>query len=145
MWFFVTILWPSWLLQKMAIENNYTFYHCNLLNPWIKSPTSHERKASRSLASKSDTDSIIIHLIKDGEQLLKLSELCRVPHTNLLNIEINKSIVIPGFNAFCASISLSAKANDIGYFPLITSSFTDTGVVKKTMQTLRGRQYPAQG
>ena len=52
--------------------------------------------------------------MKDGEQLLKLSELFRVPYTDLLDIETNKSIVIPGFNAFCAIISPSDKANDIG-------------------------------
>ena len=62
--------------------------------------------------------------------------LCRVPYTNLLDIETNKSIVIPGFNAFCASILPSAKTNDVGYFPLITSSPTNAGVVKTAMQTL---------
>ena len=74
-------------------------------------------------------DSIII--IKDEEQLLL--ELCRVLYTDLLAIE---TIVILGFNAFCASILHSAKANDIGYFTLITSSPTDAGVVKTAMQTL---------
>ena len=64
------------------------------------------------------------------------SSLCRVSYTNLLDIETNKSIVIPGFNAFCASILPSAKTNDVGYFPLITSSPTNSGVVKTAMQTL---------
>ena len=68
-------------------------------------------------------DSIII--IKDEEQLLL--DLCRVLYTNLLVIE---TIVILGFNAFCASILPLAKANDIGYFPLIASSPTDAGVTK---------------
>ena len=70
-------------------------------------------------------DSIIRHGIKDGEQLLKVSELYRVPYTNFSDIETNKSIVIPRFIAFCASISPSAKFIDIGYIPLITSSPTD--------------------
>ena len=97
--------------------------------------TQAQRKASRSLENLSMED-ILVEGGTHGQQLLISWQLGRLNKKRILDIDIDNSMVMPGFNAFCANLSNKSKANEIGYLPLLPSSPTDPGVVKTAMADL---------
>ena len=72
---------------------------------------------------------------QSGHNLLQIWSLSRIVPTKIIDVNTydDSMVNIPSFSVMCSVRAQKQKANNIGYLPLIPSSPTNPGVVKKAL------------